>query len=94
MDFSKKCRDTDVDDSRWSMQLIVALKYFPFYFSWNTPSVPKKSKGDLSHILLGPSGYHKVFLVQAGFFLFLIFCHLLIQSFLIFVILSVLFSFY
>lgn len=68
MDFSKKCRDMDVDDSRWSMQLIVVLKSFPFYVSWNIASVPKKSKGDPSQIVVGPSGYHKIFVVQAVFF--------------------------
>lgn len=67
MDFSEKCRDVD-DDSRWSTQLMVVLKSYPFYVSWNIASVPKKSKGDPSQILLGPSGTPQGFCGQATFF--------------------------
>lgn len=66
MDFSKKCRD--IDDDRRGTQLTVGLKSFPFYVSWNIASVPKKSKGDPSQILLGPSGTPQGFCGQAAFF--------------------------
>lgn len=91
--FSKKCRDIAVDGSRWSTQLTAVLKSFPFYISWNVASVPKKSKGDPSKILLVPSGPPQGFCGQAAIFLFLIFCHLLIQSFLMVVIFTVLSSY-